>query len=371
MLRDDGPFRAVFEGALDAMLIADDSGRYVDGNPAALALLGLDRDGLRKLRVPDLSKFPPGVDFDAVWKAFLASGRSEGEIMLLRADGQLVVAEFRAKAHIAEGRHLSVLRDVTHLRRMGELEERMQLSEQLASIGLLAASVIHEVKNPVTAVMGYLELMHGELEACLERGQAVDARDLCLQVEHALEASNQVAEIVRDVRLLSRAEDGITQSVDVHRVLESTLRMAHGELRRRVTVARDYGVIPQVRGSGSRLSQLFLNLIVNAAHAMSEHDSPRSNRLELKSWYDEPRHSVIVEIRDTGRGMTPEVLAQVFTPFFTTKPSSLGTGLGLAIARSIATDLGGDISVSSEPGRGSVFRVSLPAAAREPAAPVE
>jgi two-component system, cell cycle sensor histidine kinase and response regulator CckA len=349
-------FRAIFEGAPDAMLLADDHARYVDGNPAALALLEVSLDELRKLRVQDLAKIPPDVTFEDVWRSFLNAGRSEGEVMLVRGGGRPLVAEFRAKANIVPGLHLSVLRDVSPLRRLAEVEERMQRSEQLATLGMLAASLVHEIRNPVSAVLSSLELMQAALS---DRGANVPLREFQPYLAHALEAVHQLTAIVRDVHLLTPKPSQDSTTEDVHRVLDSTLRMASAQLKAHtIGVNLDYGSVPAVRGSASRISQVLLNIVINAAQAL-ESSGKSKKELHISTRFDAANGKVLIEVKDNGPGISPDVMAQLFVPFFTTKPSSVGTGLGLAIARSIVLDLGGDITVASELGQGTTLSISL------------
>jgi CheY-like chemotaxis protein len=139
--------------------------------------------------------------------------------------------------------------------------------------------------------------------------------------------------------------------------------MAWNEIRHRARLAREYAATPPVLANESRLGQLFLNLIMNAAQAIPE-GRAEENVIRLTTGTD-PAGAVVVSVADTGVGMAPEVKQRLFTPFFTTKPVGVGTGLGLAICRRIVAELGGEIAVESGAGKGSVFRVTLPASPRE------
>jgi CheY-like chemotaxis protein/two-component sensor histidine kinase len=172
-----------------------------------------------------------------------------------------------------------------------------------------------------------------------------------------------VRKIARDLRIFSRSEEDVRTVVDIERVLESALRMAWNEVRHRAQLVRDFRPVPPVEANESRLGQVFLNLVMNAAQAIAEGAADRNHirvgtREDARGW-------VLVEISDTGAGMAPEVLEQLFTPFFTTKPVGVGTGLGLAICQRLVGAIGGEITVESALGRGTTFRVFLPPARAE------
>jgi CheY-like chemotaxis protein len=139
--------------------------------------------------------------------------------------------------------------------------------------------------------------------------------------------------------------------------------MAWNEIRHRARLVKNYGKTPPVQASESRLGQVFLNLVVNAAQAIAEGDA-ENNEIRISTSVD-PGGSVVIEIADTGPGMPPEVLVRLFTPFFTTKPMGVGTGLGLSICHRIVTGFGGSIDVKSEVGKGTAFRIALPPARAE------
>ena len=148
-------------------------------------------------------------------------------------------------------------------------------------------------------------------------------------------------------------------SVDIHAVLDSCANMARSEIRHRARLVKNYGSVPPVFANDSRLGQLFLNLLVNAAQAIP-HGNANLNEIRVTTTLDD-EGQVLVEIHDTGVGIPPENLTRLFDPFFTTKPVGVGTGLGLSICHGIVTAQGGRISVESQPNQGSTFRVQLPA----------
>jgi CheY-like chemotaxis protein/anti-sigma regulatory factor (Ser/Thr protein kinase) len=235
----------------------------------------------------------------------------------------------------------------------------------MAAIGSIAAGVAHDLSAPVAAALAALE----EAARVVGRRAAALGEDgpvLERAVADAREAGEQIRAVARDLRTFARADHG-GATADVVEVLESAARMAAHELRGRAKVVRDYGQVPRVAAAPSRLGQVLLNLIVNAAQAIRR-GAPERNEVRLRTSLA-PDGRVAIDVEDTGAGMTPEVRGRLFTPFFTTKPDGVGTGLGLSICSRIVEGLGGEIGVSSEPGRGTTFRVLVPAAAGPRAAP--
>jgi CheY-like chemotaxis protein/two-component sensor histidine kinase len=177
----------------------------------------------------------------------------------------------------------------------------------------------------------------------------------------ASEGVERVRDLVRNLKVFSRGDDR-RRLVDLRLVIESTRRMAHNEIRHRARVARDFREVPPVRANEAELGQIFLNLIINAAQAIPD-GRLDDHEIRLVTRTDAAGRA-LVEVRDTGAGIAPEHQGRIFDPFFTTKPVGVGTGLGLAICHRLVTAMGGEISVESEVGVGTVFRVVLPPSER-------
>lgn len=250
---------------------------------------------------------------------------------------------------------VAVFRDVTKER---AAQEQLMISDRMASVGMLAAGVAHEINNPLGAALLNLETANDVLKK-----PSTSHDEVTESIADARAAVARVREIVGDLRIFSRHEEKTDVRADVRRALESSLRMAFNEIRHRARVVRRYGPSPVVMGSEARLGQVFLNLIVNAAQAIPEGNSD-DNTIGIVSRTDETG-AAVVEISDTGAGIKPEDVPNLFTPFFTTKPPGIGTGLGLPICQRIITQLGGTITVESELGKGTTFRVTIPAAPGE------
>jgi len=237
---------------------------------------------------------------------------------------------------------------------------------RMASIGLLAAGVAHEINNPLAILMANLELATEQLiemahpQAEDAGGAApIDLAEVAELVRDAQEAAERVRIIVRDLKMFSRSDDeDKTGPVDIHHLLESSIRMAANEIRHRARLVKSFGALPMVEGNEGKLGQVFVNLIVNAAQSMAE-GRIHANEIRIVTQTDDAGRAAI-EIHDTGSGIRQDVLPHIFDAFFTTKPVNSGTGLGLAICQRIIATHGGAISVESELGRGSMFRVELP-----------
>ena len=253
---------------------------------------------------------------------------------------------------------VAVFRDVTDERAS---HARMLVSERMASLGTLAAGVGHEINNPLMSVLGNLEMAITDVRRLRREHAGINFEELGEELHDAKEAAERVRNIVRDLKLFSRSDEETRGDVDVERVMESSVRMVWNEIRHRATLVRDYKPVPAVHANESRLGQVFLNLVMNAAQAIPE---GRANQNEIQvgtSLAADGR--VRVFVTDTGSGMMPDVVEKIFNPFFTTKPIGVGTGLGLAICHQLVSSVGGEIVVDSAPGQGTTFAVMLPAAA--------
>ncbi|MFZ5896278.1 MAG: PAS domain-containing protein [Myxococcota bacterium] len=253
-------------------------------------------------------------------------------------------------------RMTGISRDITEQR---ALEQRLLVAERMASLGTLAAGVGHEINNPLTYLSANLALMDDELAARAGGGgSALDVEELRRMLADARDGVNRIVRIVRDLRSLSRSEGVSRRPLDLHVVIERSLELADHEIRHRARVRRDFAPLPPVVADEGRLIQLFLNLFVNAAQAITE-GAAEANFITITTRSAEPDY-VVVEVSDSGKGMDGEIQERIFDPFFTTKKVGEGTGLGLPICHSIVSDLGGSIEVESTVGDGSTFRVRLP-----------
>lgn len=277
-----------------------------------------------------------------------------GEIRLLARDGRVVVVEISPSQIVQfEGKPARLVagRDVTERVRM---QQQLLIADRMASIGMLAAGVAHEVNNPLSYVLNNIEIAQRELASLGDRASQSRAA-----LGIALDGVDRIRTIVRDLLTLSRVDDVVIGPIDVIEVVQSTLALAGRGIAERavLTFERPEEPGPPVAGSAARLGQVLLNLITNALEAMDP-NQPEQNQLCVVV-----RRSMVggavVEVTDNGVGIPPEHAARIFDPFFTTKPPGKGTGLGLAISQRLVAEMGGELSLESTPRMGSTFRVSL------------
>jgi signal transduction histidine kinase/CheY-like chemotaxis protein len=259
-----------------------------------------------------------------------------------------VYLEYEGKAAV-----LSIGRDVTD-RKL--LERRLAQADRLAALGTLAAGVAHEINNPLAYVMLNLEWVARKLPAV--RSDAASLDGLMAMLSEARQGVERVSTIVRELRSFSRIDGETRVPIDLSAVVESALKIVGHEIRPRARVITSCEPVGPVLASEARLEQVVVNLLLNAAQAMSE-GPPDRNEIRVSVRPDGEGHAVF-EVTDNGPGVPADVLPRIFDPFFTTKPVGLGTGLGLSICHGIVMSLGGRIAVYSEPGEGASFRVRLP-----------
>ncbi len=251
-------------------------------------------------------------------------------------------------------------------------------SERLASVGLLATSVAHEINNPVASVLANHSLLEDQLSAFGRLGTLFDSGadgpslrrtwetlggtaflgELQKVVGDLGAGATRIADIVRDLRSLARRDESKPMMFDLNEPIRSALRITGAELRHRAVVRTDLGFDVEVLGSPGRLSQVFVNLLVNATQAFAETGNGRPREIVIRS--ERKGTQVVASVSDNGPGIRPEHLARIFETFFTTKGATVGTGLGLSISREIAQSHGGDLRVESAFGHGATFILTLP-----------
>jgi PAS domain S-box-containing protein len=237
-----------------------------------------------------------------------------------------------------------ILEDVTARVR---LEEQLQHSEKMASIGILAAGVAHEVNTPLAGISSYTQMLRGQVEPGDARAQLLE------KIE---KQTFRAAKIINGLLNFSRSGGLEMESLDVNKVLLDVLSLVEHQLEgAKIRVRKDLApALPAVRGNENRLQQVFFNLVLNARDAM-----PSGGWLTLATSADED--TVVVEVADTGHGIKREDIRRIYDPFFTTKGIGRGTGLGLSVSYGILQEHGGAIFVDSTPGKGTTFQVALPA----------
>ncbi|MDD5285020.1 MAG: ATP-binding protein [Desulfuromonadaceae bacterium] len=256
----------------------------------------------------------------------------------------------------------------------------IQQQDRMACIGQLAASVAHDINNPIGFVAGNLEVLknywnklaafvaiqHDVLQryGSAEWLRGVEEHRRRLKVDYvleefsavldeSLEGTERVNTIVLNLKGFSRMDEKEARLADIHGCLESTLNIVWNKLRYKADIKKEYGDIPHILCYPQQLNQVFMNLLINASQSIGQW-----GEIKIRTWSD--RENIFVAIADTGCGIAEENLPKLFEPFFTTKESGVGTGLGLSIVREIVNKHHGDITVVSVPGEGTVFTVHLP-----------
>jgi signal transduction histidine kinase len=320
----------------EAVIVADESGRVQFVNAAAMQLFGRSEP-----------------EFFAERLHFSLSEADSKELEIVR-DGERRYGEVRVVPVEWHGLPalMATIRDNTERRKA---EVQLAAVDRLVAIGTMAASVAHEINNPLAAMIVNLEI------AANVAGAQPGLEELSQLIADTREAASRVRTIASDLRTLSCAKDERTEVVELSRVIETALRLASHETRRRASVTVNVAAdLPAVQAHESRLGQVLTNLVVNAAQAMQESDLERNLIRIAGRRRDES--SVEISVADNGAGMSEQILDRLFTPFFTSKPPSQGTGLGLSICKRIVDSYGGRLEVESHVGVGSTFRVVLPVA---------
>jgi PAS domain S-box-containing protein len=403
--RSEAHFRAFFERSMVGMATTSPSKGWIEVNQALCDILGYPREELLQKTWTELTH-PDDVMVDVANFDRVVSGETEEyarDKRFIRKDGALTHVHIAARCvRLPNGGidyFVVLVQDINERKRheretaaalarlrelnakLTEAQNQLLQSEKMASIGQLAAGVAHELNNPIGFVssnLGSLEDYLQDIFAIIAAYEEAEAAvgDQCPQLDtvRALKDNKnfdylrsdivqlmteskdglaRVAKIVRDLKDFSRAGDATFRWADLHQGIDSTLNVVWNELKYKCTVKKDYGELPQVWCVLSQLNQVFMNLLVNAAHAI-----PDKGEITLRT--GRTGDEVFVAVADTGIGIAPENINRVFEPFFTTKPVGKGTGLGLSLAYSIVQKHQGHIEVQSEPGKGTTFTVWLP-----------
>lgn len=264
-------------------------------------------------------------------------------------------------------------------------QSQMLQQEKMASIGQLAAGVAHEINNPIGFISSNLNSLGKYLQKIIDYDRQQQnllketlaeeqVRDLAQQRRRAkldlvlsdipellaesIDGADRVREIVQNLKIFSRVDEAECKPADINQCLESTLKIVWNEIKYKATVDKDYGQLPSLTCHPQQLNQVFMNILVNGAHAIE-----KEGKITVRTWLETDQ--VCVAITDTGCGMSPEVQAKVFEPFYTTKEVGKGTGLGMSIAYEIIQNHGGSIDIDSEIGQGTTFTIRLPLRAEE------
>ena len=308
---------------------------------------------------------------------FEAGQQLDEEMKLLRNYNEVLFNKLEAKMQELQQ---TIAEQKKYEESMKAMQAQIIQQEKMASIGQLAAGVAHEINNPMGFITSnltslgkyaerldtYIAALQKSLYECpdhpgleeldqLRQKLKVDyiVSDVNELINESLDGANRVRRIVQDLKSFSRVDQAEKTCANLNDCLETTINIAWNELKYIATLERRFGNIPKISCNPQQLNQVFLNLLVNAAQSMEQQGT-----ITVTTW-SEPSQ-VCVSVADTGKGIPKEVQERIFEPFFTTKPAGKGTGLGLSISADIIRKHQGEISVESEPGKGTTFVVRLP-----------
>lgn len=266
------------------------------------------------------------------------------------------------------------------LQHLADQQMRLLHADRLSSIGQVAAGIIHELNNPLTYMKLNLETMDLlNAETCrvlkeyakehkgysfrkMNAEQIVNEFDeLSRSLEHGI---TRIEQVLGNMRRYSRKTEHMKTEFDLHQAISNALNFARGALKKNIVIKNDFcSVLPSLMGDPQKMEQVFLNLLINASHALEDVKGAevliKTEKLESNG-----KPEINITVSDNGSGIRPEIVGRVFDPFFTTKPKDKGTGLGLSICREIITEFSGTIEVGTNTGEGTTFILSLPLATR-------
>ena len=382
-------FDALLDALPDAAIVFDPSRKLMGTNLRFADLFGLSATEAKDLDWPTyrrvvLSSLREEARPHA--EAALENDATDFRLEINKPRHRLLHVQ-RAPIEDDEGRMLGQLivhRDVTEEtselestnRELRETQAALLHSDKMASLGNLLAGVAHEINTPIGSINSNSDVALRALEKLRE---ALDKASPEVREDPALKnaveilqsigkinktACDRIVKLVRSLRNFARLEEAEPKEADLHEGLESTLTLVHHEIKNRIEVMRDYGEIPEVECLPDQLNQVFMNILVNAAHAIEG-----NGKITIRTRFD--GDNVIISFADTGKGISAENLPRIFDPGFTTKGLGVGSGLGLPICYKIVKEHGGRINVQSELGKGTTVTVTLPSKAPERGQPDE
>jgi len=358
----------------DAVVAVDLAGKVTYLNPAAEALIGasaetaIGKTANEVLQLMDKAAAPSQeTPLEAALQGRHAVDQGEASVRNLSTGVRSPIKEVAQP--ILDAGHpqgaVMVFRDVGEKRKM---QQQLELADRLASLGTMAAGTAHELNNPLTVVVTNAGFLAEELLQVQDDLKASHLHDLTdarfVRIFEALAdvqaAASRMGRIVGDLRGFARPVEQDFQVMELSRCVEWALRATAHEFQHRANLRMRLQTAPPVSGDSSRIEQVLVNLLINAAHAIAP---GRADQNEVcVSLATDPNGNAVIEISDTGGGIRPDDLKRIFEPFFTTKAAGSGTGLGLSICHGIVKSLGGDITVVSELGSGTTFSIVLPPA---------
>ncbi|MBI5591998.1 MAG: PAS domain S-box protein [Deltaproteobacteria bacterium] len=349
-------YRRIFESSMDMVFVTDSQGRFLDINQTGKTMLqggSLTRTA-NGFSLSDVFSSPfeyADIQQDLIQQGFV----KDREFTLKTLAGSELQALLSSSCQIDPAGEVlgceGIIKDITQRRNM---EQQLLQADKLASLGQLSAGVAHEINNPLGLILGYTQLMLRE-----EPESSQKYEDLKTIEKHTRNCKT----IVEALLNFARKTETKKVLVDVNCAIEQVITVIRHqfELSGIVVNTRYDPDLPQVLGDTEKLKQVVMNLVMNARQSIS-----KAGKIIVSTRYDSISHKITIAVEDTGSGIPPHVLTRIFDPFFTTKPTGQGTGLGLSVSYGIVKEHGGEIMVDSEPEKGSLFSVTLPAVIQAP-----
>lgn len=379
--------------------IKDRDSRYIYANRATLELF---RCGADELGGSGDDRFFPAETVEQLRQIdlrVLSGEQTNEEVVVNHADGRYnIYWEVKtpiydpAAPSIATGL-LGISTDITKIKESEEalrlMQAKLMQNEKLASIGQLAAGIAHEINNPIGFVYSnlntlakyaqkynlYIDLLERALREHLDegltgevlKGRAAMKMDYIMQdidelIDQSCEGVERVKKIVKDMMVFATENTLASDGVDLNNCLDSTINIVANEIKYVSNLRRDFALLPKISCNVQQINQVFMNLLINAAHSIKEGGKQETGEICVRTWAD--ADNVYVSVSDTGVGISEQHLGRIFDPFFTTKLLGEGVGLGLSVSLEIIRNHGGDIQVNSEVGKGATFTVRLPLVSR-------
>jgi PAS domain S-box-containing protein len=371
--------RSVAEMAAEAIITIDSNGRVIFWNPAAERMFGFSAGEMRgKPLSPIVPENLREIHEKAIKRVFdtgkLKLSGHPVELTGLRKDGKEFPLEIsmtfwqtREKAFVT-----AIIRDISDRKKV---EEQLRQSQKMASLGILASGIAHEINNPNNCIMlntaalsEIWEVLNPVLEKFYRENKEFNVKgisydEISKKVPKLFEgiagASKRIKMITRDLRDFAKSEPlHLEKNLDINEIVKSAVSLVQNLVSRSTNhFSTRYGQdLPGIKGNFQKLEQVFINLLQNAAQALTD----KNDKISLSTSFDKKRKNIVVKVKDEGKGISPENLKHIMDPFYTTKRESGGTGLGLAITSAIVKDHGGGLDFKSTPGKGTIVTVTFP-----------
>jgi PAS domain S-box-containing protein len=372
--------RFALDNAVEAMVCLSQNARYIDANDTFCRSVGYSREELLSMTAHDIDPNYSAKIWPEFWEKLKQSGSLTFESYHCTKDGKVFPVEVTVTFFEYKGKeyHCGFARDITERKKIQQL---LIQSEKMASIGILTAGIAHEINNPLGYIYSNLEMLlkyyekgkifYESIKKLIEEdtkdntilGKFLELennakfetmfKDIKDSVEESIVGVKKVIKIITDLREFARDEKPKMELADINQGIENALNIVWNELKYKAEIIKEFGDIPQIQCDLYKLEQVFINMLINSAHAIENHGI-----IKIKTF--SKNNFAIIQISDTGKGIPKENILRIFDPFYTTKAPGKGTGLGLSISYKIIEEHNGKIDVDSEISKGTTFTIRLP-----------